>query len=84
MGDVGELFNALHKVKQEKRATNRENSLKILSDAGIECEVKNYGAHIIVRKSLDFWPGTGLWKDRKTKKEGRGVFRLLKHIGAKV
>lgn len=69
---------------KERRAKHREKSAALLQERGIEFETKNGGAHLIVRhgdKVTDFWPGTGKWIVRQGKK-GRGVFPLLKEIGA--
>lgn len=52
----------------------------MLLKAGIRFETKNLGAHLIVRAlglTVDFWPGTGLWIVRDTKRQGRGVQRLI-------
>lgn len=83
MGDMGDDFNALKKMKQEKRADNRENSAAILSRAGIVFESKNIGAHLIVLagpRTVDFWPGTGLWIVRGYKTQGRGVRKLVEYV----
>lgn len=80
MGDMGEVFNAMRKAAQDKRAANREQSAKMLQDAGIPFDSHNHGAHLIVDGRYDFWPGTGLWIERSTKKDGRGVHSLMKHV----
>lgn len=76
---MGEMFNALKKARQEKRASNRESSAATLLAAGIEFESKNLGAHLIVG-NIDFWPGTGLWIVRGSNQKRRGVLKLIKHI----
>lgn len=66
---------------QHRRQRNREQSATLLRANNIEFESKNGGAHLIIvlpNRLLDFWPGTGLWVDRKTKHSGRGVFNLVK------
>jgi len=83
VGDMGEVFREgrLHSIM--KRAANREQSAQILKRAEVAFQTKNNGAHLIVAhegKTVDFYPGTGAWKDR-TGAEGRGVFKLLKHLG---
>lgn len=80
MGDMGDVFNAHRKACQEKRASNREQSTQILESKGIAFEMRNNGAHLIVADHYDFWPGTGLWKDRQDGKRGRGVHSLLIRI----
>ena len=83
MSDMGDDFNALKKMKQEKRASNREDSATILSRAGVIFESKNIGAHLIVfagKKTVDFWPGTGLWIPRGDKLRRRGVRELIKYV----
>lgn len=83
MSDMGDDFNALKKMKQEKRASNREDSAAILSRAGVVFESKNLGAHLIVQAGatvVDFWPGTGLWIPRGAHAQGRGVRKLVEFI----
>lgn len=63
---------------------NREQSAQILARSGISFETRNSGAHLVIKhegKTVDFWPGTGKWADRAGA-SGRGVFKLLKHLGA--
>lgn len=70
-----------------KTAHNRTCSAEILRERGVSFESKNGGAHLIVRRGgriIDFWPGTGLWIARgPAKKRGRGVFNLLRTLGAR-
>ena len=85
MGDMGEIFNDWHKVKQEKRASNTEQSTAILSRAGVVFSSPNGGAHLIVLAGphvVDFWPSTGLWIIRKAKTNARrrGVRKLVKFV----
>ncbi len=84
MSDMGDLFNAHKKMKQEKRSDNREQSAEILARAGIIFESRNIGAHLIVSSSIgviDFWPGTGKWIVRDKKKiTRRGVAKLVNFV----
>lgn len=68
-----------------RRKTNRERSCSLLRFICVDFEVKNDGAHLIVRhngKAVDFWPGTGKYIPREPKpKHGRGVFNMLKLLG---
>ncbi len=83
MGDMGDFFNDWAKTKQEKRASNRDASPKLLADAGIKFSVRNGDAHLIVEAPtglIDFWPGTGKWIVRGAKRNGRGVRGLIKFI----
>lgn len=81
--EMGEAFAALRKLKQAKRANNREASAEILRKAGVQFDARGDGVHLIIThrsNRYDFWPGTGLWKTFSGIK-GRGVGRLLKHLG---
>jgi len=83
MGDVGETFKMMKDQNKEKRASNRGTSAEILKARGFLFDVRNHGAHLIVwylDGAVDFWPGTGKWIVRDTKKIGRGVFSLVKFI----
>lgn len=83
MSDMGEIFNEVRAMRQEKRAANRESSADLLLQAGIPYKKANGGAHLIVRPVagtlIDFWPGTGLWIQRGNSKRHRGVRSLIKH-----
>lgn len=82
MSEIGDIFNGLRKIKQEKRASNREQSAQILKDKGIVFSSNNGGAHLIVEGKncyIDFWPGTGKWNSRNGDK-GFGVRNLVIYI----
>jgi hypothetical protein len=82
--DMGAFWRDVKQARQEKRASNRDNAPEVLTQAGLKFEAKNGGAHLIVtgldRQVVDFWPGTGLWIARKTRREGRGVFNLIRAL----
>lgn len=73
-----QVWESERKYSQEKRARNRRRSSEILQEKGWRFETRNEGAHLIVEGRWDFWPGTGLFIDRKTKARKRGVFNLMK------
>lgn len=80
--ETAEFWRDVKEARQEKRASNRENSAAVLAEAGIPFQSKNIGAHLIVEGPvcfIDFWPGTGRWISRKGPK-GFGVRNLIKHI----
>lgn len=75
-----EMWRALKKHGQEKRASNLTNSLQLLIDAKIKYTSRNGGVHCMVECAtgiIDFWPGTGKFIQRGTKKQGRGVRAVL-------
>lgn len=87
MGDMGDYWRdvrpAMQEESRQKRASNRESSAKMLAAAGIAFEAKNEGAHLIVTangRTVDFWPGTGLWIERGTSRQKRGVRRLIAEL----
>ncbi len=82
-GFESEDYRAWDKAKQEKRASNREQSALILQRGGCVFESKNNGAHLIVLAGpheVDFWPGTGLWIVRGEQQKRRGVRKLLTFV----
>lgn len=83
MGEIGETWAAIREERAAKRARNREHSAEMLVAAGFGYENLNADAHLRVEKSVDFWPGTGLWKDLQTKRHGRGVRQLIKYLEGK-
>lgn len=82
MGDMGEVFNAYRRDRQEKRRSNREVSTAMLRAAGILFEERNGGAHLVVDGRIDYWPGTGLWIQRATLSKQRGVAALIRFVRA--
>lgn len=86
MSELGEIYSAMREAGREKRASNRDTSPAILARHGVAFETKNDGAHLIVRhggKVADFWPGTGKYNVRGVKHYRRGVFNLLRDLGAR-
>lgn len=80
MGDMGDVFRGMQEASKERRANNREGSAELLVLAAVPFVSKNGGAHLIVDGRIDFWPGTGLWMDRKSMKKRRGVQDLIRHV----
>ena len=80
MSDIGDMWREHKHARQEKRASNRQASVKILQDAGIDF-IAHSDSHLLVN-DYDFWPGTGLFIHRKTKKRGRGVRNLIKLLNS--
>lgn len=78
-------INNLFLTNKLRRASNRERSCSLLRYLGVDFDVKNDGAHLIVRhegQTFDFWPGTGKYKPRTPGTPyGRGVFNMLKLLG---
>lgn len=80
-------WDAQRRESQQRRARHREQSAAVLRERGIPFNVHNKGAHLIVngpkgsRIAFDFWPGTGLWKERNGgTRRGRGVMALIKAL----
>lgn len=76
---------AAKKDRQERVGRNKTFAVDMLKKCGVAFKVKNGGEHVIVagNPATDYWPGTGLFIQRATKKEGRGIYNLLKLIGVK-
>lgn len=85
MSEAAEIFPGLKAESIARRAANRCRSTGMLTGLGLQFEVKNDGAHLIVRhegQTVDFWPGTGKFIPRKPgARHGRGVFNMLTYLG---
>lgn len=87
MSDMVDDFRDLREYRKEKRKRNKTNSTDLLKQHSINFEEKNNGVHLIIHhndKTLDFYPSTGLWRDRENKRQKRGIFPLLRYLGVKV
>lgn len=78
--DIAHVGRALTEMSQVKRANNRQSSSELLKAKGVSFESKNNGAHLIVDAKIDFWPGTGLFIDRRNNFKNRGIKNLLKQL----
>lgn len=79
--EYAEHFKVLKQEGMKRRASNRERAAERLKGLCIDFQSKNYGAHLIVdglKGPIDFWPGTGRWKERATGEYGRGVKGVIK------
>lgn len=68
---------------KRKTARNRAFAPGRLMYYGIEFQSRNNGAHLIVTHNgwtVDFWPGTGKFTERRGRWSGRGVLNLIKRI----
>lgn len=75
--------NTMKVESQARRAHNRKSSEEILKMHRISFVSKNFGAHLIVSngtKTVDFWPGTGLWRDRANGENNGGVNNLCRYM----
>ena len=84
MGDMNEVFNDMSEQSKLKRERNTKSSTDVLMNKKVSFVRKNNGAHLVICHfdlMIDFWPATGRWIVRKSPKESRGVFKLLKYLG---
>lgn len=69
--------------RKKKRHQNKEYSTNLLIREKIDFESFKEGDHLVIthnNKVIDFWPSTGKFIDRKTKKHRRGVKVLLLYL----
>lgn len=80
--DSGEsaIWRAHKEHQAAKRAGNRIASTELLRAEGFSFTLHNGGAHLIVEQYVDFWPGTGLFRNRHTGRKGRGVRNLVNYL----
>lgn len=79
------VFRDYRAIQQAKRDANRQRSTDILRQRGLHLTSHNEGFHLIVEDRWDFWPGTGMWLERRARpgqprRQGRGVFDLIRNI----
>lgn len=82
MGDMGDLYRDLKKIKKEGKWRNldyAENVLRNYEHRRVD-EYLFYIGHPDAAAEFEFWPSTGLFKNRQTGKKGRGINNLLPMI----
>ena len=76
--DLYAAFKAQKKEKQKKRAQNLVYSLELLRSEGIEYQTLS--PHHYRVGPFDFWPSTGKFIHRESKRAGRGVRGLIRRV----
>lgn len=79
-------MNDISEQSKVKRERNIKSSTDLLMTRGMTFVKRNDGVHLVICHEdlvIDFWPSTGRWQVRKSPKEGRGVFKLLRYLGVK-
>ena len=85
--EVTEMWRDHKAIQSKKRASNRLNLARSLVSAGVCYTSHNDGAHLVVEHNcliVDFWPGTGRWKNRKSGEYGFSIKSIFKHIRIKL
>jgi hypothetical protein len=84
---IKKRLNKTNEQVLNERSTYRVAARHELIEGGIEFTEHNNGAHLVIfattdSEPLDFWPGTQLWMERKTKTKHHGIESLLTHVKA--
>lgn len=84
MSELGDTFRAMRDDSKARRARNRAYGAAGLLAAGVRFSTRNQGDHLMIeepgRRRIDYWPGTGLWKEASGRHSGRGINSLLKYL----
>lgn len=73
-------YAAIKADSRQRKERNRAGGHARLTELGIPFTEKNGGVHLIVAARWDYWPSTGLWICRTTKRSERGIRSLIKEI----
>lgn len=79
--EIAEAFRAMREAEQADKARRRAEAPRILAQHDVGFRSYNDGTHLFVRGHVDFYPGTGRWRDRDGGTRGRGIFSLLRYFG---
>ena len=81
MGDVIDFYRDTKEIRLEASRERKERNLNYakiyLTKNNIPYEVMSNGIHFVVDSRIDFWPTTGKWIERKSKRKGRGITSLI-------
>ena len=80
MSEEKEFWDSFKEEKKNRKDSNLDKSVAILENNGVVFrKLSEY--HFRVDERFDYWPSTGKFIEIGTKKDGRGVFNLLKKLG---
>lgn len=81
MSELGDDFREYRAMRKEKKERNVAQSVELLDQNGIPYIMhQGNNKHLLVAGRLNYWPSTGLWIDRITKRKGRGVVNLMRFL----
>lgn len=78
MSDLGDTFKAMREDGKKRKLQNHCRALEALRAHHIP--IKILGPHHYRVGRFDFWPSTGKYLNRETKKYGRGLMNLILEI----
>jgi hypothetical protein len=82
MSEMGEMFREIRKERQERNHERYRAAPGLLLANGISFTCKDDGYHLIIQVAdqvIDFWPSTGHWACRPSRKRGSGIDKLIAH-----
>lgn len=85
--EVSEMWRDYKSARQQKRRSNLKFSTDLLDRHSVRYVKHNGGIHLVIEGKhgpIDFWPSTGLYKERSTGRKLRGIVRLLRELGVPV
>ena len=92
MSDYGDFCRDMreHRSKQKEKfryGGGMDAAIKTATEKASHFEVHNDGEHYVIEyltvyglKTVDFWPSTERWKQRKGHAEGIGARRMVKYF----
>lgn len=87
MGDMGEYWRDVKPILKERRekhvkrmGTSANRNIEKLGYPYTHHESNHQFAIETPKGIVDYWGTTGTWIDRKTKKRGKGLHGLRKHL----
>ena len=87
MSELGEMFAEMKARRKARNLARKSESTALLLSSGIKFESKNYGEQLIIMTAkgvIDFYPSTGQYIKRASKKRQNGVNKLIKQIGVQL
>ena len=79
-----ELWTAFKEESRSLKEANKSKHTQDLIDLSIPFESKNFGYHLIIDGKVDYWPSTGKWFVRDSKKKGSGFNKMIKELGNEI
>lgn len=80
MSEIGDTFAALKEIQTAKKKSNATSSIALLINRGIKFDTLSTGNWHLRLGDYDFWPSTGKFINRKSKRTGRGVRNLIRLV----
>lgn len=79
MSELAEAYREIKTVEAIRRRTRLQQNTEILQKLNMPY-IEHSPYHFLVKERFNFWPSTGRWHDKVTKRVGKGIEKMFEFM----